>query len=520
MKKIISILILIACLSSQAQSIITATVTITNNFVGATNGETITINGTLRTFTNVVTSAQNQIQAGTNILTTQTNLFYAYAAFPQSGFNLSRSSSNVVQFQSFIGLPLTASISAGWATLAFATNTVTNMTVFRGYAAQVGAYERTNTANGIASYLSSTAITNPIPAGVVALSKYADTNGISISSNGLSALIYQVGAANTNLAFQIGAANTNLTVATSNILSGIIYQIGTDGTNNANQLGVNVTNHVQNATNDLASWITSIGLSYLIGNDIVLRNVNTTERLRANQSGDFYARFDNGNNFLEADTSFNVRIKDGTGVNRYNQEATGKTTIRSASGGDSLSINAVDSITVLKPVAFNLATWPAVAEGCATNFLTASGNSGTGATTVHNFNVPANTMTNDGATVTRTIGVTFAASSATKRTEVYFAGTQIFDTGAVANSGSGSVSIRCEATRLDSSTVAYSCSGTADATASTSKAKVGTIGGLDFTSANNFYIILTSGVGGSTDDFQVIIDNTRFAPSPAWAAFQ
>ena len=520
MKKILSILILIACLSAQAQSIITATVTITNDFVGATNGKTITINGSLRYFTNTVTSAQNQIQAGTNILTTQTNLFYAYAGFPQSGLNLSRSSSNVVQFQSFIGLPMSVSVSAGWATLSFATNIVTGMTVFRGYYSQVGAYEKTNTANGIASYLAGDAITNPIPITAVALSKFANTNAQSVTSNGLVALIYQVGQANTNLAFKVGLANTNLTVATSNVLSGLIYQVGQNDTNHANEIGLNTTNHIRNATNDLATWISSVGLSYLIGNDIVLKNVNTTERFRADQSGGFYANFDNGNTFLTADTSFNVQLKDNVSILRYNQEAAGKTTIRSSSGNDSAVFTSVDSLSVWKPVVFNLSTWPASAEGCTTNFLSASGNSGTGATTVHSFNVPANAMTNNGATTTRTIGVTFAASSATKRTEIYFAGTQIFDTGAVANTGSGSVSIRCEVTRIDSSTVAYSCTGTSDATARVAYAKVGTIGVLSFTSTQSFYTILTSGVGGASNDFQVIIDNTRFAPSPAWGAFQ
>lgn len=520
MKKILPILILLAAFASPAQNIITATVTITNDVVGATNGKTITVNGTLRTFTNNVTSAQNQIQAGTNILTTQTNLFYAYASFPQSGINLSRSSSNVVQFQSFIGLPLTVSISSGWATLTFSTNVVTSMTVFRGYASQVGAYERTNTANGIVSYLSSFEVTNPIDVNAPALRRYANTNSTITTSNGLSALIYQVGLANTNFTMKIGldATNkanaiglnaTNLIVATSNVLSGLSYSIGLNG-----------TNYTTTATNDLATWISSIGLSYLVGNDVVLKNVNTTERLRANQSGDFYAKFDNGNNFLEADTSFNVKLKDNAGIVRYDQESTGKTAIRSSSGNDSLLVTSADSASVLKPVAFNLLTWPAVAEGCATNFLTAAGNSGTAATTAHNFNVPANVLTNNGDTITRTIGVTFSASSASKRTEVYFAGTQIFDTGTVNNGGTGSVSIRCEITRIDSSTVAYSCYGISDASTQKSYAKVGTIGGLSFSSAQNFYIILTSAAGGSSNDFQVILDNTRFAPSPAWSAFQ
>ena len=85
-------------------------------------------------------------------------------------------------------------------------------------------------------------------------------------------------------------------------------------------------------------------------------------------------------------------------------------------------------------------------------------------------------------------------------TEVYFAGTQIFDTGVVGNSGSGSVAIHCEITRLDSGTVVYPGNGTMAGTSSTVAAKVGTIGGLDFTTAINCYVILSDGVGGASND--------------------
>jgi hypothetical protein len=133
-----------------AQQIITAQVAITNFTV---NGETITVNGTLRTWTNNVTSAQNQIATNNTIMGAWTNLFYAYAAVPQSGVNLLPLSTNTVQFQSYAGLGLTVSVSTNWATITWSTNSLVQATVVRVPLTAVGPDEQTNTANGLVQYL-------------------------------------------------------------------------------------------------------------------------------------------------------------------------------------------------------------------------------------------------------------------------------------------------------------------------------------------------------------------------------
>ena len=79
------------------------------------------------------------------------------------------------------------------------------------------------------------------------------------------------------------------------------------------------------------------------------------------------------------------------------------------------------------------------------------------------------------------------------------------------------MSIVCEITRIDSATVGYNCHGVGTATATTQWSKVGTIGGLDFTAAQNCYLILTaSGAGATSGQITVVTDNTRLAPSAVW----
>lgn len=148
-------------LSAPAQQIITATVTITNS-AGVANGQTITVNGTARTWTNVVTSSANQILTATNIPQSWTNLFLAYAVTPEAGLNLFTGSSNVVQFQSFAGVSLTVSLSAGWGILSFSTNSLTPAIVVRVPRSAIGIDEQTNVESGLIDYLNDDKATNKL----------------------------------------------------------------------------------------------------------------------------------------------------------------------------------------------------------------------------------------------------------------------------------------------------------------------------------------------------------------------
>src|SRR6266699_2298089 len=68
-------------LPASALNIITATVTVTN-VAGTTNGQTITVNGNTRTWTNSVSFPATQILTNNTIGGAATNLYNAAAAAP------------------------------------------------------------------------------------------------------------------------------------------------------------------------------------------------------------------------------------------------------------------------------------------------------------------------------------------------------------------------------------------------------------------------------------------------------
>jgi hypothetical protein len=274
--------------------------------------------------------------------------------------------------------------------------------------------------------------------------------------------------------------------------------------------------------------------------NIKLIQTNTTypsvTRLEADSLGDFYLNFEDGNNFMVSDTSHNVQFEDHNGTERLSlfdvSSYNGANVMRSALNQPSFSIGGLaGSINTFAPITFyndpvtgsGSPSWPATVMGTTTNFITAAQNSGTSATTVNLINVPANTMTNNGDTLTRTIGAQLASGTSSKDTQVYFAGTLIFDTGAIANTTAGNVSIHCEVTRINSSTVSYSCEGVENDATGTPKAfaKVGTIGGLSFTGTLTFYEILTaSGTGAASSQDNIILDNVVLKPSANWQGLQ
>lgn len=140
------------CLKAHCQQVITGTLTVTN-VAGTTNGETLTINGTLRTITNNVQNTV-QILLGTNSTLAASNVFNAYAINPQSGMIVTwPNSTNIVTFQSYPGVLLSGSISTGWATLTFSTQSLTAATVVRVPPSVEGAAMQTNIGSGLALYL-------------------------------------------------------------------------------------------------------------------------------------------------------------------------------------------------------------------------------------------------------------------------------------------------------------------------------------------------------------------------------
>ncbi|HEV2350841.1 MAG TPA: hypothetical protein VG028_13450 [Terriglobia bacterium] len=106
-----------------AGSLVTATVTITNT-AGTTNGQTITVNGDVRTWTNNVVLPSIQVLTNANSNGAATNLFLQIANNPFSSINLTMTATNAIALRGFPNQTITVSLSAGWATVTYLTNSL------------------------------------------------------------------------------------------------------------------------------------------------------------------------------------------------------------------------------------------------------------------------------------------------------------------------------------------------------------------------------------------------------------
>lgn len=162
MKKLLSIVCLAGlCLAARGADIITATVTVTN-VAGTTNGQTITVNSNVRTWTNNVVVPGSQILTNAAIGGAATNLFNQISGTPFTGLSLQHSGTNGILLQTAPGGALSVSLSVGWGTVVLSTNsTATTVGVRVPYTAE-GAAQQTNITSGIVAMISSAPNTNSI----------------------------------------------------------------------------------------------------------------------------------------------------------------------------------------------------------------------------------------------------------------------------------------------------------------------------------------------------------------------
>jgi hypothetical protein len=131
MKRLIQFTVMAIALAFQAYAVdlITATVTVTNT---PSNGNTLTVNGSARTWKTSVVTASTDILIASGIGPTATNLYNQVAAYGFSGpLTLARSSTNAITLRGIPGQSMTLSSSGTWATITYATNTITDSYVFR-----------------------------------------------------------------------------------------------------------------------------------------------------------------------------------------------------------------------------------------------------------------------------------------------------------------------------------------------------------------------------------------------------
>lgn len=161
--KVIALLIVIALpgLSFAGGNVITATVAVTNA-AGTTNGQTIAVGADVRTWTNSVQVPAVQILTNNTAGGAATNLFAHLANYGFAGLSLAHSGANGIALQAAPGAALTVTLSAGWGSVAYATNYLTNAVLVRvPYTVEVPA-QQTNVASGLVGAIDSQANTNAI----------------------------------------------------------------------------------------------------------------------------------------------------------------------------------------------------------------------------------------------------------------------------------------------------------------------------------------------------------------------
>lgn len=513
---ILAIALVLFCLSSRGDTLTTATLTITNI---PANGATLSVNGNSRMFTNVITAASTQITTGTNIAGVQSNTFVQLASYPVSFVQLAKSSTNVITLRSYPGYNITVTPSSGWAYVTYITNsTGTNQYIIRAPVDVTGLTERSNVTAAIVNYLNGAwAGTNVISSNAPAFAYFQPPNLAGVTN-----LIYAVGLNGTNYINSVNTSLSNNIFTSANGLTNYVAG-ATAGINPAlfQPSSDTLSNLATHAASDILSG------TYLDSGNIVLKHTNLIERVRANEGGDLVLNDKNGTGLLTISTdgaASGITLFDGGGIQRfaaYYDSYNGATIIRSRNnvgkfvlwGDDTTTIQGVAAFS--KPVAAYFDTWAGIAVTTTTNFFTTVGNSGSSDTTVNSFTVPSGTLLTDGDSVCRRIGVSLSSGTSTKRVQVYYAGTSIFDSGAMTMSGAGAISITCEVVRSGSGTVKYNSSATASGTTTTGFSKVGSI---STSPDGSFYIVLTAGGTGPDDNqLQVFTDHTQLRIDPSAA---
>lgn len=105
---------------------ITATLAVTN-VAGTTNGQTVTINGSVRIWTNNVVLVASQVLTNSTAAGAKTNLYNQLALNPSFSVAIVDRSSTNFDLVGASGVALTVSLSVGWGTVTYATQAVTSL---------------------------------------------------------------------------------------------------------------------------------------------------------------------------------------------------------------------------------------------------------------------------------------------------------------------------------------------------------------------------------------------------------
>lgn len=153
--------------------------------------------------------------------------------------------------------------------------------------------------------------------------------------------------------------------------------------------------------------------------------------------------------------------------------------------------------------------------GIIKDFFTSIGNVGTGEDDLYSYTTIANIFAIDGDKIKSEFGGTFVSSAtATREIKLYFAGSIIFDTGALSLSLSSAWTMYSTLIRVNATTVRYMVSFSTEGAALSSYTSVGELTGLTLSGTNILKITGESaGVGAATNDIVAMLGNISFNPA-------
>lgn len=162
--------------SACAQLKITASVTVTNK---TTNGMTFTYNGDTRTFTNNVVNPATQVATNADVTGcgSKTNFLTQIQLNPFAQTKATSTGSNTFDIVGNADLPVTLSVSAGYASVSYSTQLVTDMVLVQVPVSGLPtAPARTNVASGIVGAINAAENTNVISSASLAAQQLVGTN--------------------------------------------------------------------------------------------------------------------------------------------------------------------------------------------------------------------------------------------------------------------------------------------------------------------------------------------------------
>ncbi|HEV2210863.1 MAG TPA: hypothetical protein VG167_18980 [Verrucomicrobiae bacterium] len=209
--------------AAQAYNIINATITITNQ-AGTTNGQTLTVNGDTRTWTNSVSLPPSQVLTNNSIIGCATNLFNAVSDSPFANLFLAMSGTNGIVLQTAPNGTLTVTLSAGWGAVAYTTNVLTSAIALRLPITVEAAGQQTNLASMLALALDLS--TNALSATDTLLGNYCSLSQAQTLS-GTKTFTGQVVATNVGNVFSGTLTNVASLQGTASYLTGGLYKAAT-----------------------------------------------------------------------------------------------------------------------------------------------------------------------------------------------------------------------------------------------------------------------------------------------------